>query len=169
MIAYLLIIAGFMMRLLPHAPNVAPVAAIALFSGAYLNKRVVPWVPLVIMVISDLIIGLHDVVLYTWGAFIVIGYMGMRLRERRTPAGIFTAAVFSSLVFFVISNFGVWLAWYPHTGGGFVACYVRALPFLRSTLIGNILFVFALFGAYELARKLAVRTRFRNVLLVNSH
>ncbi|MFH1552124.1 MAG: DUF6580 family putative transport protein [Candidatus Omnitrophota bacterium] len=167
MIAYILIIIGFMMRLLPHVPNVAPIAAIALFSGAYLDKRVVPWVPLVIMIVSDMIIGLHDVFLYTWGAFILIGYIGMRLRQRRTPGRIFTTTVFSALVFFVITNFGVWLAWYPHTWEGVVTCYIKALPFLRNTMAGNILFAFVLFGSYELARKLAERTRFRNVLLAD--
>ncbi len=165
MIAYILIVVGFMMRLLPHAPNVVPVAAIAIFAGAYLNRKMVPWVPLAIMVISDLIIGLHGVVLYTWGAFIIIGYMGTWLRERRTPLPIFGAAVVSALVFFVITNFGVALAWYPHTWQGMVSCYIRALPFLRNTMIGNVLFAFVLFGSYELARKLVGGSRFRDVLL----
>ncbi|MFC1480091.1 DUF6580 family putative transport protein [Candidatus Omnitrophota bacterium] len=167
MIAYILIIIGLMMRFIPHVPNGAPIVAIAIFAGAYLDKRVVPWVPLAIMIVSDLIMGLHDVVLYTWGAFILIGYIGMRLRERRTPGRIFTTTVFSALLFFVITNFGVWLAWYPHTWEGIVTCYIKALPFLRNTMAGNILFAFVLFGSYELARKLAERTRFRNVLLAD--
>ncbi|MEA3489896.1 MAG: DUF6580 family putative transport protein [Candidatus Omnitrophota bacterium] len=165
MIAYLLILVGFMMRLVPHVPNMAPVAAIALFAGTYLDKRIVPWVPLAIMVISDLIIGLHGVFLYTWGAFILIGYMGMWLRDRRTPMAIFGATVFSSLVFFIITNFGVWLAWYPRTLEGFATCYIKALPFLRNTLMGNVLFAFVIFGSYELARRLVGETRYRKVLL----
>ena len=167
MIAYILIIFGFLMRLIPHAPNIAPVAAIALFSGAYLDRRVVPWVPLAIMVASDLIIGLHDVFLYTWGAFILIGYMGMWLRDRRSPGMVFSAAVVSSLVFFVISNFGVWLTWYPHTADGLATCYVKALPFLRNTMVSNVLFSFILFGAYELARRLVGESRYSKVLLAS--
>jgi hypothetical protein len=62
MIVYILIVFGFLMRLVPHVPNFAPIAAIALFAGAYLDKRIVPWVPLGIMIVSDLIIGLHGVV-----------------------------------------------------------------------------------------------------------
>ena len=38
MIAYILIALGFLMRLVPHVPNTVPVAAIAIFAGAYLNK-----------------------------------------------------------------------------------------------------------------------------------
>lgn len=156
---------GFLLRLVPHVPNMAPVAAIALFSGAYLNRKMVPWVPLIIMILSDLVIGLHDVVPYTWGAFVLVGFIGMWLKERKTPANILAATVFSALVFFVISNFGVWLAWYPRTADGFVSCYINALPFLRNTMAGNLVFSLLLFGSYEAARKLAESTKFRNVLL----
>ncbi len=165
MIAYILIALGFLMRLAPHVPNTVPVAAIAIFAGAYLNKRQVPWVPLAIMVISDLIIGLHGVVFYTWGAFALIGFAGMTLRKKRTPLTIITTAIFSALIFFVISNFGVWVSWYPHTMQGFITCYVKAIPFLRNTMLSNVLFALALFGVYELAGKLVVRTRFRRILL----
>ena len=168
MIAYILILMGFLLRLVPHAPNMAPVAAIAIFSGAYLNKKYVPWVPLAIMVTSDLIIGLHDVVLYTWGSFILIGYIGMWLRDRKTPANIFATTVFSALVFFVITNFGVFLTWYPHTVQGLSGCYIKALPFLRNTLISNVLFAFAMFGAYEFARRLAEGKNYSKILLVQS-
>jgi len=164
MIAYVLIIIGFLFRLVPHAPNVVPVAAIAIFAGAYLDKRVVPWVPLGIMVLSDLIIGLHSIVFYTWGAFILIGFMGMWLKERRTWGNILGVSVVSALLFFAISNFGVWIGWYPHTWKGFTACYVNAIPFLRNTMISNVLFTFVFFGLYELARSLAGRTRYSAVL-----
>ena len=129
MIAYILIIFGFLMRLVPHMPNFVPIAAIALFAGTYLDKRIVPWVPLAIMIVSDLIIGLHGVVFYTWGAFIVIGFMGLWLKENRTPGNIIAASLISAIFFFVVTNFGVWLAWYPHTWEGFAACYVKAIPF----------------------------------------
>ena len=165
MIAYILIIIGFMMRLLPHVPNMAPIATIAIFAGTYLPKRVVPWVPLAIMIASDLIIGLHDVVFYTWGAFILIGFLGMRLKENKTVLNIFGTTVLSALLFFVISNFGVALAWYPHTAQGFINCYVQALPFLRNTMISNIVFAFLLFGSYELIRKLAEGTKYSKILL----
>lgn len=168
MIAYILIIFGFAMRLLPHVPNMAPVAAIAVFAGAYLDKRIVPWVPLAIMMVTDLIIGLHDVVFYTWGAFIFIGFMGTWLKGRATPGNILGVTVVSALTFFAISNFGVWMVWYPHNWQGFAACYISAIPFFRNTMIGNLFFALVLFGAYELARKLAGKTRFRDVLLVSN-
>jgi len=167
MIAYILILLGLLIRLVPHAPNMAPVAAIAIFAGAYLDRRVVPWVPLAIMVVTDLIIGLHGVFLYTWGAFILIGYMGMWLRNRKSAGMIFGATVLSAFVFFAITNFGVWLAWYPRTAAGFVDCYIKALPFLRNTMISNVIFAFLLFGAYELARRLVGESKYSKVLLAS--
>jgi hypothetical protein len=167
MIAYILIIFGFLMRIVPHMPNFVPVAAIALFAGAYLDKRIVPWVPLAIMIASDLIIGLHGVIFYTWGAFIVVGYMGMWLKENKTPGNIIAASLISAIFFFVVTNFGVWLSWYPHTWEGLTACYIKAIPFFRNTLAGNLFFVVVFFGAYELARKLISGAKYRAVLLTD--
>ncbi len=164
MLAYILVIFGFVSRLIPHVPNLAPIAAIALFSGAYLDKRIVPWVPLAIMALTDMIIGFHSVVPYTWGAFILVGYIGMWLGQKRTVGRVFSAAVLSSLLFFVISNFGVAIMWYPHTIEGFISCYVKAIPFFRTEFLGNIVFVAILFGSYELARKLAEKYGYRGIL-----
>ncbi|MBD3425999.1 MAG: hypothetical protein GF409_02060 [Candidatus Omnitrophica bacterium] len=168
MVAYILILLGFLLRMLPHMPNMAPVAAIALFAGAYLDKRVVPWVPLAIMMVSDLILGLHGVFLYTWGSFILIGFIGMWLKKRRTPANILGTTIFSAFLFFLITNFGVWLAWYPHTLEGLASCYVKAIPFFRNTMISNAAFGLLLFGSYEMARKLVDNTRFSRVLLAGA-
>ena len=167
MIAYILIIAGFLMRLLPHAPNFVPVAAIAVFAGAYLNKRMTIFIPLAIMMITDLIIGLHDVVLYTWGAFLLIGLMNTWLKNRVTAGNVFISTVISAMLFFIITNFGVWLAWYAHTWEGFTTCYINAIPFLRNRLLGNIIYAAALFGSYELAKRLLENKNYRTVLLVD--
>lgn len=167
MIAYILVVFGFLMRLMPHTANMVPVGAIALFAGSYLNKKAAPWLPLAIMALSDMIIGFHDVMFYTWGSVCIIGFIGTWIREgRRTPGSIFAAAVFSSFIFFAITNFGVWIAWYPRTAEGLLACYINALPFLRNTMAGNVLFALALFGAYELAARTLENSRYRKALIV---
>ena len=83
MMAFIMILIGITMRILPHPDNVTPVAAIALFAGTYLSKRYAVWVPLAIMVLSDLVIGLHGVVLYTWGSFVLVALIGMWLRAHK--------------------------------------------------------------------------------------
>jgi hypothetical protein len=167
MIAYLLIVLGLFLRITPHVPNTAPIVAIALFAGTVLNRRVVPWVPLALMIISDLFIGLHDMVFFTWGAFLVVGCMGLSLRKNRTPLRTAGYTLGSALLFFFITNIGVYLFWYPHTLQGLTDCFVKAIPFFRNTLISNMVFSFVLFGVYELSVKFAGETRYSRILLAD--
>jgi hypothetical protein len=46
----------------------------------------------------------------------------------------------ASFLFFLISNFGVWLNWYPRTTEGLLQCYLLALPFYGRTLLGDLFF-----------------------------
>jgi len=165
MIAYILIVAGLFARLIPHAPNFVPVMAIAVFAGAYLDKKAAPWIPLLVMVLSDLVIGLHDMVIFTWGAFLLIGILSTWLKSHRTLGNVFAASVFSAVIFFLITNVGVWLSWYPHNYQGLADCFIKAVPFFRNTLVSNVVFTFVLFGLYELARKLAGETKYRPILI----
>ena len=56
-----IIFALALFRLLPHWPNVSPVAAMALFGGAYyIDKRLAFIVPFLALFLSDLFLGLHD-------------------------------------------------------------------------------------------------------------
>lgn len=166
MLAIILILTGFALRLMPHMPNFTPVAAIALFSGAYLNKKYAVIVPLMLMVASDLFIGLHNVTLFTWGGFILTAALGMMLKKGKSPGKIVSMSVISSLLFYVISNFGVWaMGWYPPTFKGLVACYVMALPFLRDFTVSTLFYSAAFFGIYELSARLAKNTKYSRVLL----
>lgn len=160
MIALLIVVIGIVMRFMPHPDNVTPVAAIALFAGAYLNKRYALWIPLAIMVLSDLVIGMHDVVLYTWGSFLAVAFIGMWLKNNKKIMNVGLASLSSSFLFFLVTNFGVWLHWYPRTLDGLINCYTLAIPFYRNTLIGDILYVVLFFGLYELAAKSVRKTRF---------
>ena len=153
--AYLFILLGIMFRLLPHLPNATPVAAIALFGGCYLERRTALIVPFVIMVVSDLFIGLHPLAIFVWGSFLLTGMIGMWLKDHRSFLNTIGGTMLSSILFFGITNFGVWVmpgSWYPHTWQGFVNCYVMAIPFFRNTLIGDLFYVGLLFGSYELVQ-----------------
>ncbi len=168
MLAVILILMGVILRFVPHMPNFTPVAAIALFSGAYLNKRTALVVPLVLMVVSDIIIGLHNVILFTWGSFILVALLGLRIKKHKSILGIFALSLISSLLFYLITNFGVWfMGWYPHTLEGLIHCYIMALPFLRNFTLATMLYSIVLFGLYELVARLVRDTRYSRVLLTN--
>ncbi|RKY32680.1 MAG: hypothetical protein DRP68_03510 [Candidatus Omnitrophota bacterium] len=148
--AILLIIIVVISRILPHFPNFSPLVAVALFSGVYIRKRYAFLIPLGVYIISDLIVGLHDVVIFTWSSILVIYFIGYFLK-RRTFWSVFVWTIFSSILFFIITNLGVWImGWYPRTFSGLIQCYTFAIPFFRTSLISDLMYVGVLFGVYEL-------------------
>jgi hypothetical protein len=141
-------------RLFPHPANFAPITAIALFGGATLyDKRLAFGVPLLAMLLSDAFIGFHDTMPFVYGSFALIVCIGMVLRTRRGLLPLAGAASTSSILFFVITNFGVWTAGsiYPKSFPGLVACYVAAVPFFQNTLFGDAVYTAALFGGLAIA------------------
>jgi hypothetical protein len=163
--ALLMVVAGAIYRLVPHPENVAPIAAVALIGGMYFGQRYALWLPLAILAVSDVALNLRSgYPAFYWprvidyAAFAGIGALGMWLRTRPTGAKL-AGALTTPFVFFLVSNFGVWLfglnlanEFYPKTLAGLAACYAAGLPFLRGTLIGDYAFM-ALFagGAWLLA------------------
>jgi hypothetical protein len=166
MLAISLIIIGILLRFAPHSPNFTPVAAIALFGGVYLNRKYALIVPFMLMVTSDIFIGMHNVVIFTWGSFIVTAFIGIWVKKHKSALNIASASIVSSVIFFAISNFGVWLmGWYPHTLSGLVNCFVMALPFLRNFTIATLIYSAVFFGAYELIARRVKETKLAKVLL----
>jgi hypothetical protein len=152
------VVAATAMRLVPHPPNVTPIAAIALFGGAHFaSTRAALAVPLLAMCLSDLLLGfgVDRVMPFVYGSFALIVVLGRLIRNRRSPLAVGGAALTGSALFFVITNLGVWLATdlYPRTAEGLGACYVAAIPFFRNTLAGNLLYASVLFGGFALAER----------------
>ena len=156
--AVVLILLAVAARLLPHAPNFSPVAAIGLFAGATLGRRQAWLVPFAALVASDAIIGFYHPMSMFWNyagfaSCLLLG-SGMLARSRAVPrlAG---ATVASSLAFFALSNFGMWASgYYPRTLAGLGQCYAAGLPFFRNTFLSDALFTAALFGSLALLRSL---------------
>ncbi|MEX0621852.1 MAG: DUF6580 family putative transport protein [Candidatus Woykebacteria bacterium] len=147
-------------RLMPHPPNFAPIAAIALFGGAYLSPRYALIFPLVAMLLSDIFIGFYSplVMISVYGSFALVGLLGMWLRKRKTPTKVVAAAIGSSVLFFLITNFAVWVAGaYARDPSGLLQSYVMGLPFLKNTLAGDLFYTISFFGGYELAKSLVNR------------
>ena len=149
-----LILMGAVARLVPHAWNTTPVMAIALFAGAYLPKRWGIIIPLIIVAATDVIIGWHNTLPFTWTAFALTGMLAWWIRSKPSAGRIVAASLTGSLLFFFISNFGVWAVGglYAHTQQGFQECFIAAIPFYRNTLLGDLAYVTAFFGVYALAR-----------------
>jgi hypothetical protein len=155
---YLIIAVAIAARFIPGAVNFSPVYAGLLFSGAYLKRRDSIWFPVSLLAASDLLV--NSLLYHTsfqwmqtinWIAFAAIVMVGWWLQKRVSVRNVLVASVAGPSVFFLISNFAVWLGGglYPPTLGGLAACYIAAIPFYGNSLISAVLFSGILFGAYE--------------------
>ena len=130
----LFILIAIWFRLIPHLPNFTPVTSLALFSGIMLKRR---WlsisIPLVAMILSDLVLGFSSISMWVYLGFVSITMIGWFLNKMNTKS-----ILLSSLIFFIISNFGVWMLDYPHTIEGLVMCYTLAIPFFGYSIIGDL-------------------------------
>lgn len=156
-------------RILPHPPNFTPVAAMALFGGAcFADKKIAFIIPLLAMFISDCVlewisgIGFHNTLLYVYGSFVLITLIGIFIRKKANGRNIVLASLISSVLFFLVTNFGVWAAGGFNTGlNGLLAVYIAGIPFYHNeifgsfffnTVVGDLFYCGILFGSYYLAR-----------------
>ena len=136
----LLMLLAVSTRLIPHPPNVAPITGIALFAGhSFGDKRIAFLLPLLCMFVSDIFLGFHAIMPFVYFSFICISHIGIN-SKKITNGTIFG----SSLLFFLVTNFGVWLTGYPYTLAGLVSCYTLAIPFFVNTVIGDFFFTYSL-------------------------
>lgn len=157
----------------PELYGVETLTTSCLFAGALLGGRYALIVPLVIIGVSDMIIGNTPIMFFTWTAWIAIGSLGMILHKKRSPDTTFALkltgmGVVSTLFFYLWTNFGVWLidGMYPHTGAGLVQSYVMGLPFLRNQIFGNLVIIPIAFLAGLLVWRGVLFYRKRKIVLV---
>jgi hypothetical protein len=154
--AIILIVASVIGRLIPHPANFTPLGATALFGGSHLSR---PWnylAPLFVLFVTDVFLGFHGTMLYVYASFLIIAFFGERLlKKKRNLLRVAGVSVSGALIFFLVSNFGVWMEGllYPKTWAGLVQCYVAAVPFLRNMFLGDMIFSVGFFGLYAWAEK----------------
>lgn len=153
--AILLIALGILFRTVWHVgPNVEFVTAATLLAVTYLGRKAGFLVPLVIMTVSDLIIGNTNIFIFTWSAYLMIGILnGALVKKKNVVIRQTLFGVVASLFFFLWTNFGVWaldsFGMYSKDLSGLVRAYFMGLPFLRFNLIGNLVFISTSFWIVE--------------------
>lgn len=131
-------------RLIPHPPNFTPILATAIYTPYIINdKWIAMLIPLSAMFIADIIIGFHPYVLWVYGAIgisTLLSYWSMRFNKKYMQLTVMTLV--SSILFFIITNFAVWVIWdyYPKTIDGLLLCYSMAIPFFQNTIYGTIIY-----------------------------
>ncbi len=146
-------------RLFPHIPNFTPIAAMALFGGVYFSdKRLAFVIPLLAMCLSDGAMelingqGFHNTMIYVYAGFILTSIIGLKIRNNVTLLSVATGSIISSILFFIITNFGVWAeTGFQMGAAGLSTTYVLGIPFFGPTLAGDLFFNGILFGAFYFA------------------
>lgn len=167
LVGIVLLAAGsrFLAVLSPSMSNFSPVGTMALFGGAYFTKKYWAFaVPMIALWLSNLV--LNNVFYKQWYptfsfgfetavfiSFALVVAVGIVFLKKVNLTNLLLANLLGTLVFFVVSNFFVWTGgtMYPQTIEGLVSCYTMALPFLKNTLVSNLLFSAIMFGAFEYA------------------
>ena len=161
LVALFLIFLGAIFRLLPHPPNFAPIAAIALFGGVYFSKKIALILPILAMLISDYFLGFYQFSLmaFVYLGFLITVFLGIYLKKNKKWYAVLGGSLFASILFFLLTNFGVWAftGWYQKSFQGLIECYTMAIPFFRNTMSGDLFYVILFFGAFELVRVLISR------------
>lgn len=146
------ILLGVLSRLLPHPPNVTAMNAIALFGVSSLGSLRLPLLTTFSpTILSNLVFGFDLSLVFVYVSFGLIVLLGYGLKSNRSLARTTFLLVTSCLLFFLISNFGVWLvcSMYPKTIAGLGLCYLAAIPFLVNNLIGTLLYGWILFNVFH--------------------
>jgi hypothetical protein len=156
----IILIAAFS-RIVPHIPNFSPLGAIGLFGAAHFNKK---WqailIPLAATFISDLFISnvvygdgsagfkwLYEGFYWQYGAYVLITVSAFFILKKVTTKTVITGALSSSVIFFLVSNFGCWPGnYYPQNFAGLMQCYAAGLPFATGNTLSNLVHVPSVFG-----------------------
>jgi hypothetical protein len=165
-VAYSWIVLGVFARLLPLPPNVSPMNSISLFGGANLGRKAALGITLATLVASDILLaylkGYQPFgywTLFTYSGFAAIVLAGSFLKKNSGFFATLGLLVASSLGFWTWTNFGIWLTgdhgMYPRTMAGLALCFTEALPFLKNSLAGDLVWGGVFFLGFYAVKKTA--------------
>lgn len=130
-------------RLIPHPPNFTPIIAVAILSGYFFKNIYISFLTLIIsMLIADIFLGFHNNIFFVYISLLIISYTFFKIGEKINYKNLIFYSFFGSLVFFIISNFGVWLlgGMYEKNLTGIIECYILAIPFFGNTFLSTLIF-----------------------------
>ena len=125
-------------RFIPHPPNFTSLIALSFYIPAIFGKKYIP-VVFIVLAMTDLIIGLHSTIFFTWGSIILIGLISQFFLSSLFSR--IAGSLLGACIFFIVTNFGVWsMGSYGYTFEGFILCYTLAIPFFAYNLISTFIF-----------------------------
>lgn len=149
----------FISRIVPHPPNFTPIIAISFYVPAILGIKFLIFYVLSYMLI-DIFFGFHDASLFVWGSIFLVSLISQYLVS--SFIGRIAGVLIGSIIFFIITNFGVWTSgYYGYSINGLISCYIAAIPFFNNTLISTIIYALAIESVMKLffPKLIAVKKR----------
>ena len=154
-------------RLIPHPWNFTPVIAVAILSGYFFKNIYLSFsILLISMLIADVFLGFYENMIFVYISLLLIAFVFFKISKKINFKNLFIYSFAGSLIFFVISNFGVWILGSPGVDNlpydknlnGLIECYILAIPFFGHTFISTVIFSYPAMFIY---RSLAARSSAR--------
>ena len=145
-------------RLIPHPPNFTPIIAVAIVSGYFFKNLNLSILTLLIaMLISDLFIGFYENMIFVYVSLLIITFTFYKISNKINFKNLFVYGFAGSLIFFIISNFGVWALGspgldnlpYEKSLAGLIECYIFAIPFFGNTFLSTLIFAYPAIFIYK--------------------
>ena len=155
-ISLILILA--MARLIPHPPNFTPIIAVAIMSGYFFKNINLSFLTLIgAMLVSDLFIGFYENVIFVYASLLLITFVFYKISNKINFKNLFIYSFAGSLIFFIVSNFGVWALGspgvydiaYEKNLNGLAECYILAIPFFGNTFLSTVIFAYPAIFVYK--------------------
>ena len=145
-------------RLMPHPPNFTPIIAVAIMSGYFFKNINLSFLTLVVaMLIGDLFIGFYENMIFVYASLLLITFVFYKISNKINFKSLFIYGFIGSLIFFIISNFGVWALGspgvqdiaYDKSLNGLIECYILAIPFFGNTFLSTVIFAYPAIYIYK--------------------
>ena len=143
-------------RMITDIPNFTATIALVMFTGYLIQNRLLSiLIILTSQVVSDLYLGIYSSMIFVYAAYISIVLLSPIIMNKINTKSVIFSSIISPSIFFIISNFGVWLtgSMYTFNLSGLITCYVAGIPFFDESLISTILFALTIFSIMKLIRK----------------
>lgn len=159
------LIAGIMVsllasRLIPHAPNFTATISGIIFGAIAIRHPLSVFYIMLSYFIADLIINVLiyqigpvslNQLIWVYAPLIFIYFISRSFKNiTNGPSKVLILCLTGSVLFFVVSNFGVWMlsSLYSKDLTGLSACYIAALPFWTNEIAGTLFYSLVMFGVY---------------------
>ncbi len=152
----ILVLIGLFSRLVTHEWNFTAIGAISILAGLLISNKYLKFaVPIFAMLLSDIFIGFHNTMFFVYLGFVLMTVLSTQFKDSKPVQKLFLAPLASSLVFFFVSNFGVWFMGagtansYPKNMSGLMECFMMGVPFYRAQFLADMILTPVLFFTFS--------------------